>query len=196
MCSININTLCFFRGRKKAVAENTCAKQQRAPIGIARVWYLPVCMLIHCIAGIPALSQENQIAYPLVRTPENVQVNYKQPKGILKPDEGLTVTFSKEPTDEEIFRVHFFEEPLVPMEGSYNAEENNGLVLALAAFSQRSNPDDFSAVTRFLKDYPKSRWRGALLANLGIVYRRTGYYNQAMDALARGMGGDEEGKGV
>ena len=122
-----------------------------------------------------------QNAYPLVRTEQNVSANYTLPQNVLKPDEPLTITFSKEPKDEEIFRSHLFEEPLVPMEGKYSATENTTLVFAIAAFSQRKEPEDFSVLLKFLNENPDSRWRGALLTNLGLMYRRSGYYNKALE---------------
>ncbi len=64
-----------------------------------------------------ALSALAQTEYPLVRTAMDVSPNYTLPKNVLKPDEPLTIAFSQEPKDEEIFRAHFFEEPLVPLEG-------------------------------------------------------------------------------
>jgi hypothetical protein len=130
--------------------------------------------------GLPVLSQVSK--YPLVHTPENVMVNTTLPKNILSAEEPVTANFSKEPTDAEIFAVHFFEEPLVPANGNYSATENEALVLALANFSQRTSPDDFTPIIGFLNAYPKSRWRGALLADMGILYRRTGYYNKAIGA--------------
>jgi RHS repeat-associated protein len=105
------------------------------------------------------------------------------PGNILKPEDARTANFSKEPKDEEIFRAHFFEEPLVPTEGNVSGKENQDLVLALGLFSQRKSPDDLTSITKFLILYPKSRWKGALLTNLGIVYRRTGYYNKSLEAL-------------
>lgn len=120
--------------------------------------------------------------YELVRTPQNVAVNRTLPKDILSPEEAMPANFSKDPTDDEIFRVHFFEEPLVPTNIQAERGENLALVYALAGFSQRTSPDDFTTVLRFLEEYPKSRWRGSLLASLGLVYRRSGYYNQAMEA--------------
>src|ERR1700710_1577772 len=102
---------------------------------------LVTCCSLHLIA---------QNEYPLIRTASNVSHNYTLPKNVLKPNDPLTITFSKEPTDEEIFRAHFFEEPLVPMEGKYSAEENTAFVFALASFSQRENLEDFTAITKFL----------------------------------------------
>ncbi len=137
-------------------------------------------VFLFIIFYLEVIAQDSK--YPLVYTPQNIVANTTIPKGVLSPDEGITVTFSKKPTDEEIFRAHFFEEPLVPMEDTIVKGENIALVYALAGFSQRKNTDDFTKIVTFLKDYPQTRWRGALLANLGIVYRRTGYYNHAMKA--------------
>lgn len=127
------------------------------------------------------LSQQSE-KYPIIRTPEAVSVNKELPKDILLETEAIPVSFSKNPTDEEIYAVHFFEEPLVPAKGIVSSEENKDLVYALINYSQRTNPDDFTALNSFLDKYPKSRWQGALLADLGIVYRRTGYYSKAMEA--------------
>ncbi len=117
-----------------------------------------------------------------VYTESNISVNRILPKNILAANEIISVHFSKEPTDEEIFKVHFFEEPLIPSVNNALPEENAALIYALASYSQRNNPDDFKSVNQFLQKYPVSRWNGALLANLGIVYRRTGYYSEAMNA--------------
>jgi RHS repeat-associated protein len=158
-------------------------KKKSTPLPVARWWYISVFVIISCITGMPAFSQMKDINYQPVRTPENVSVNYTVPKGALAPDEQITAMFSKEPTDEEIFRVHFFEEPLIPTSGKYSAEENKALMYALVAFSQRSNPEDFSSIASFLKMYQKSRWRGAILTNMGLVYRRYGYFHKAIDAF-------------
>ncbi len=117
-----------------------------------------------------------------IRTPANVVINQSLPKNTVKSEEIMQVSFSKEPTDEEIFSAHFFEEPLVPIKGKAAPEENSALVYTLAAFSQRKNTDDFEAINQFLKKFPESRWKGALLTNIGIVYRRTGYYIKAINS--------------
>lgn len=128
-------------------------------------------------------SQGNR--YPVVRTSQDVVVNRQLPANRLADDEAIPVRFSKSPTDDEIYAVHFFEEPLVPSNEMAAERENSDLVYALIAYSQRRNPDDFTSLTDFLKSHPRSRWQGALLANLGIVYRRTGYYSMALSAWNR-----------
>jgi RHS repeat-associated protein len=122
-----------------------------------------------------------------VYTIQNVTVNRTLPKDILAADQPLVVRFSANPTDDEIYRVHFFEEPLVPIKNGNdeladNTVENRDLVSALAKFTNRPSADDFIAITDFLNTHPHSRWRGALLTNLGIVYRRTGYFTLARDS--------------
>lgn len=129
-----------------------------------------------------ALKSHGQNNFKPIYTPSSVTANRNIPNGALKPGETITVYFSKEPTDAEIYNAHFFEEPLVPLNtGIVSEQENKDLVIALAVFSQRNNEDDFTAITQFLYNYPESRWNGALLVNLGILYRRTGYYDKAME---------------
>src|SRR4051812_8646267 len=100
--------------------------------------------------SLPVFSQKS---YQRVYTPQNVPLNYTLPKSALAPDAPLTIAFSEDPADEEIYATHFFEEPLVAAEGQKSAEENKFLVLALAAFSQRKSEDDFRAITNFLVQY-------------------------------------------
>src|SRR5215210_5791702 len=83
----------------------------------------------------PAFAQTNN--YPRIYTPQNVSVNRTVPKNTIVPGDVIQAKFSKTPTDEEIFRVHFFEEPLVPTESRVSSAENTAFVYALAAFSQR-----------------------------------------------------------
>ena len=145
-----------------------------------------VLALFSLLCGIGAKAQDNN--YLQVITPQNVLVNKTVPGNILPYGEPMPAIFSKDPLDEEIFNVHFFEEPLVATGITPTRGENQALVYALAAFSQRKSPDDFTGLLTFLKDYPKTRWRGALLANMGIVYRRTGYYSQALAAWEEAWG--------
>ena len=60
--------------------------------------------------------------------------------------------------------------------------ENADFAAALAMYSDGGDPDDFSALTAFLDDHPRSSWNGALLTNLGLLYYRRGYYSRALRA--------------
>jgi len=106
------------------------------------------CLLFVCSVSLRGQSNNN---YPVVRTSQNVSVNRSVPKNRLSNMEAIPVSFSSVPTDEEIFGVNFFEEPLVPSDNNPIDEENTDLVNALVAYSQRKNPDDFTMLKRFLK---------------------------------------------
>ncbi|HEX3718012.1 MAG TPA: RHS repeat-associated core domain-containing protein [Verrucomicrobiae bacterium] len=93
-----------------------------------------------------------------------------------------SLEFSANPTADEIFRAHIFQEPLVPVGGKPTEAENSALGAALLGYAKRSGPDDFSALTGFLEEYPQSPWRAALLTDLGLEYYNTAHYSRALDA--------------
>lgn len=108
-----------------------------------------------------------------------VQVNRNVPP-VEPPQPGLH--FSSQPTPQEFFRTHIFQEPLVPVGPEPTAAENSALAAALEGYSKRSGPDDFSALTGFLQQYPDSPWAAALLTDLGLEYYNTAHYSLAIDA--------------
>jgi tetratricopeptide (TPR) repeat protein len=89
--------------------------------------------------------------------------------------------FSGSPNAEEIHRSRLFEEPLVPIGPDPGPKENAALAKALANYSQRVNPEDFSQLTSFLDAHPNSSWKPALLINLGLEYYRTGRYSKTLE---------------
>ena len=86
------------------------------------------------------------------------------------------------PTDADIFGFHVFQEPLVPVGGKTIPEENAALSDAIRSYKKRIDRDDDSGITNFLKEYPESPWRAALLLNLGLEYRQTGWFLKALAA--------------
>ena len=111
-----------------------------------------------------------------VETPREVKVNRTVPE--VTPPSGV-LEFSESPTEEELYRARVFEEPLVPA-GRSTPAENKDLATALLAFAHRGQIDDVSALTGFLETHPETVWRFSLLFNLGVTYRYTGYYSQAL----------------
>jgi RHS repeat-associated protein len=93
--------------------------------------------------------------------------------------------FSANPTTQELFRAHVFQEPLVVVGGEPTAAENSALAGALLDYSKRSEPDDFSALTDFLAGHPQSPWAAALLTDLGFEYYNTAHYSLAIDAWSQ-----------
>ena len=74
-----------------------------------------------------------------------------------------------------------FAEPLVAT-GPTTVVEDAALSRALSLYAQRQSPEDFSALTAFLADQPKSGWSSALYTNLGLSYLHYGYFSRALDA--------------
>jgi hypothetical protein len=86
------------------------------------------------------------------------------------------------PSDADIFHPRAFAEPLVPIGGTTSVEENVALRVAIDGYEERTNQDDHSPILAFLDRFPNSAWRPALLTNLGLEYRRTGWFLKALDA--------------
>ena len=80
------------------------------------------------------------------------------------------------PSDADIFHPRAFAEPLVPIGGTTSVEENVALRVAIDGYEERTNQDDHSPILAFLDRFPNSAWRPALLTNLGLEYRRTGWF--------------------
>ena len=94
--------------------------------------------------------------------------------------------FSGPPTNEEISRARVFEEPLIPMSGEASEAANIHLANAITAYLRSGNSEDLTPIETFLVAHPNSVWRGSLLTNMGIVYRRTGYFSKALATWQRG----------
>jgi Peptidase C39 family len=88
--------------------------------------------------------------------------------------------FSPNLTDAEIFQARLFDEPLIPVGGEVNSQENAALADSMMQYNSRTNRDDFSSLTAFLQNHPVSRWRGSLLLHLGTEYYLHGYYSRAL----------------
>jgi RHS repeat-associated protein len=86
------------------------------------------------------------------------------------------------PTDADIFHCRWFPEPLIPVAGKTSPKENAALSVAIEAHKNRVDQDDHSAILSFLNQFPHSAWRAALLTNLGLEYRHTGWFLKALDA--------------
>jgi RHS repeat-associated protein len=149
--------------------ELPCLQLTKGMKSIRVVWAL---MAFVDAAGITA-AQTN---------PALLQVNRTLPK-VQPPKTGWQ--FSETPTTQEIFRAHVFEEPLVPIGDEPAQAENDALVAALRSYAKRSGPDDFSSLTGFLEQHPRSAWCAGLLTDLGLEYYNTAHYSLALEAWAR-----------
>ena len=100
----------------------------------------------------------------------------------IAPVVGLNL--SANPSVDEIRNSRLFVEPLVPV-APPSMDDNQQLASALAAYSQRTVGDDFSALEQYLAAHPDSPWNGSLNFNLGLEYYKTGWYSKALDAYQK-----------
>src|SRR5262245_23383036 len=104
------------------------------------------------------------------------------PPEVLPAVAEIPVAFSADPGDEELSRAHVFDEPLVPLTGRADPRENRALARALLSYAQARQPEAVRPLVEFLADHPGSRWRASVQTNLGLLYRRTGYFTRALEA--------------
>jgi RHS repeat-associated protein len=90
------------------------------------------------------------------------------------------VSFSAKATDGELAGACIFTEPLAPMPGESSAGENQALANALTTYKMQKDRDDVSVLTRFLTNYPKSRWRPSLELHIAERRYESGYLSEAM----------------
>ena len=139
---------------------------------------LPMIVLAPAVADTPPVAAEQKPTGPVTPPRGKIKVNRTVPS-VKRPP--LIPEFSAVPTDQEIFRARVFEEPLVPM-GSTSAVENRALADAVVGYLSGGRSENLGPIEGFLQRFPNSAWRVALLTDLGIVYRRTGYFTKALAA--------------
>lgn len=117
--------------------------------------------------------------------PAPPKVNRQLPKVTAPP---AVPSFPTEPTDADLFRARVFDEPLVPTGKRTSVAENKALASALLTYLKSGQSEDVTPLARFLESHPQSAWRASVLTNLGIVYRRTGYFTRALTAWEEAWG--------
>ena len=128
--------------------------------------------------AVPAVEDPNATTPP--PEPPKVTVNREVPAVDPVP---AYAQFSGEPTNEEITEARVFAEPLAPLGGVEDAEANKGLAKAIRDYQSGGDTENLTPFDLYLSAFPKSPWRGSLLANIGVVYRRKGYFTRAEAAL-------------
>jgi RHS repeat-associated protein len=86
---------------------------------------------------------------------------------------------SDPPADSELFRARIFEEPLVPS-GASTTDDNRALGTALKDYLAATAREEVVALEDFLARHPASPWRVAVLTNMSIVARRSGYFSKTL----------------
>lgn len=94
------------------------------------------------------------------------------------------VSFSQNPSDQEIENARVFLEPLIPMDSKVTPVENQALAKALLEYKRKNNPEELTDLTGFIKTYPQSRWRAALEINLAELRFESGYLTDSLNDWA------------
>jgi RHS repeat-associated protein len=148
---------------------------------------VPVQILSICPREALAATAEPTEREPEARAPSNTPP--RDATSGVKPNRTLpaitpvgSVQLSETPSDAELFAAHIFLEPLVPVGSKTSPATNQALASAIKAFLQSSDLEQTGPLTSFLSQFPHSAWRASLLANLGAIYRVTGYWSEALNA--------------
>ncbi|MGV3774938.1 MAG: RHS repeat-associated core domain-containing protein [Verrucomicrobiales bacterium] len=126
---------------------------------------------------LPLLNIEGAVTNPPFPGPSEIILT-NPPPGLVPQ----MLSFSPEPTEQEISSAKVFAEPLVAIWGQPTTAENKALAECLLSFSKREVWDDFSAVENFLNMPVAYNWYASVLYSLGWEYYQTGYYSKAIDA--------------
>ncbi|PTY01860.1 hypothetical protein DB347_25230 [Opitutaceae bacterium EW11] len=161
------------------------------PLRIVALILIPV----HLLTATPASVTEVVLAEA-----SRAEIPQQPPSGIfaeqhllLRPRPPAVPVFSApareksinaDPEDRELMGLRLLEQPLVPLAGVAQIDENVALARALTAY--QSHPEDVSALKSFIGTHASSRWVPAILVNLGLQYRSEGRLRKAQDALERG----------
>jgi tetratricopeptide (TPR) repeat protein len=101
---------------------------------------------------------------------------YNLPNEVAKDDTPFT---------NELKYRRFFQHPLLPYGEKISEGESQQLLQAIRIFADREKFDDFSALEKFITEYPNSSWNGSLSLNLGCEYFVTGKFSKAISAFER-----------
>ena len=145
-------------------------------------WAVPAAAVPATVTPVAAVPQSAAVDAPAPAPPAvpeagaPAQVN--RTRAQLEPVPVRPV-FSARPGDGEFFQARLFAEPLVPIGRATNEAENLALAEALTRYVEAR---DVGVLEDYLARTPDTAWRVALLTNLGTIYRRSGYYSQALGA--------------
>jgi len=132
------------------------------------------------VAGVMATSSANAENRPGGNPVPMKGIAIKHSSAEPLPDTSLHL--SKTPTDAEIFALHVFSDPLVPI-GRTTAEDNAAVAQAITDFCVSGHLEGLHHLQHYVDSHPKSPWRAAIELNLGTEYEDGGFYGKAFKSL-------------
>ena len=159
----------------------TRSRRVRRKTRKTRMSLVRACVLLVSIATVSVSAGSEDQKTPVSATvpvrPE-VLINRTVPR-VSAPSSGPL--FSAQPTDDELRRARVFSEPLVLI-GRSSAAENQALAAGVTRYVEGGQALGIEPFGEFLAQHPASGWRASVLANLGALHRRAGYYLRALKA--------------
>ena len=142
------------------------------------------CIPNYLLAQVPVVareaSRELKMAADALAAP-TISINRTLPPGALLNNSAPAFVLSDQPSDDELRKARVFPESIIP-DGPGKASDNEAISKALRAYAKAPVPGNLDVVADFLRANPKSPWAVAIWLNLGLVYRQTGYFTQALNA--------------
>lgn len=148
---------------------------------------LPIQAMAAATSPLPASIPSVLVQPPpeAFASPPNAPSLTKRPVPVFSSP-ARTLDFSAAPSDREIIDTRLFEEPLAPVGSVLVPSDNAQLAQALSAFSHATQ--DLAPLVSYIESHPQSRWKAALLTNLGIIYRNHGYWSKALTSWEASWG--------
>ncbi len=89
----------------------------------------------------------------------------------------VKLSFSKDPSDLELTSARVFIEPLIPLSGAKQANENQDLAKALLEYKSSGKTD---SLRKFIESNPGSRWTPSLESSVASLLFEHGYLSKAL----------------
>ncbi len=154
------------------------------PVHLFSLWPVQNCLAqsVSAQAVVPGVTPSAPVPIPGAATLPPSPVSNTPATPVFR--QSSPPTLSAQPSLAEIAGSRLLAHPLVPIgKGDPSEGERHAVAQALTTFSQPgSDPENTVAIEQFLHAYPNSAFRTALLTNLGLIYRRHGYWSKALDA--------------
>lgn len=155
--------------------------------GTTRIWRWRatwrVAWALLLITQILAPITERAVAATVAPANGAVAIKVNRTVPTVTPPSGELV-FSIMPMDAEFLRAALFPEPIAPAFAT-TRQDNRDLAGALMAYhdavKQTGGADAVDPILSFLATHPDSAWAPVLRLDLGIVYRQTGHFSNALE---------------
>ena len=151
---------------------------------LVRIGSISLTLILAALVGL--LSPARSMAATSTTAPETSHDVDRSTLGAMSPS---VLEFTSSPTDDQFLRTGLFPEPLAPVHIT-SPEENRDLARAVMAYrdaSERAGARDaVGPLLSFLSSHPNSAWKPALQLNLGLLYRASGHFSEALAIWQRG----------